>query len=106
MPKAPTWLAREGELVAEDCGHGLIEANNRVEISGHRNRKFNRKPERSRFTCWCSATSPPPVTHTLEYGRYQELGSISCISETVGIMRLDNNSGHFFSVSRRYYLVG
>ena len=54
----------------------------------------------------CYGQEMPPVTHTLEYGQYQELGSLSCSSETVGIMCIDNTSGHFFSISRQNHLMG
>ncbi|WP_319453587.1 MULTISPECIES: hypothetical protein [unclassified Mycobacterium] len=58
----------------------------------------------ARFGCY--GQELPPPTHTLEYGTYQTLGSISCSSETVGIMCIDNNTGHYFSVSRQTVHLG
>jgi len=54
----------------------------------------------------CYGQEMPPPTHTLEYGQIQTLGSISCDSETVGIMCIDNNTGHYFSVSRQTVNLG
>jgi len=58
----------------------------------------------ARFGCY--GQEMPPPTHTLEYGQIQTLGSISCDSETVGIMCIDNNTGHYFSVSRQTVNLG
>ena len=54
----------------------------------------------------CAGQDLPAPTHTLEYGQYQTLGSISCASETVGIMCIDNDTGHYFSVSRETVHLG
>ena len=54
----------------------------------------------------CYGQGMPPATHTLNYGQMQQLGSITCTSDTVGIMCIDNDSGHFFKMSRQEYLVG
>lgn len=58
----------------------------------------------ARFGCY--GQEMPPVTHTLQYGQTQQLGSISCRSEAAGITCTDNNSGHYFTVSREKYLMG
>lgn len=58
----------------------------------------------ARFGCY--GQEMPPATHTLEYGQIQVLGSISCSSESAGIRCTDNDSGHYFSVSREKYLIG
>lgn len=58
----------------------------------------------ARFGCY--GQDLPAPTHTLEYGQIQTLGSISCDSETVGIMCIDNNTGHYFSVSRQTVHLG
>jgi hypothetical protein len=42
----------------------------------------------------------------LHYGRVALFGSISCTSDTVGIMCLDNDTGHYFRVSREDYSIG
>jgi hypothetical protein len=54
----------------------------------------------------CYGQEMPAATHTLEYGQIQTLGSLSCDSETVGIMCIDNNTGHYFSVSRETVHLG
>ena len=54
----------------------------------------------------CYGQEMPAPTHTLEYGQIQTLGSLSCDSETVGIMCIDNNTGHYFSVSRETVHLG
>jgi hypothetical protein len=48
----------------------------------------------------------PAPTHTLAYGQIQTLGSLRCDSETVGIMCIDTNTGHYFSVSRETVHLG
>jgi hypothetical protein len=58
----------------------------------------------ARFGCYGQEMQAP--THTLGYGQIQTLGSISCDSETVGIMCIDNDAGHYFSVSRETIYVG
>ncbi|MDT5391965.1 MAG: hypothetical protein QOE04_5606 [Mycobacterium sp.] len=54
----------------------------------------------------CYGQEMPAPTHTLEYGQIQTLGSLSCDSETVGIMCIDTNTGHYFSVSRETVHLG
>jgi hypothetical protein len=54
----------------------------------------------------CYGQNLPDPQATLEYGKVAIFGSISCTSETVGIMCLDNDTGHFFNVSRDSYQVG
>ena len=54
----------------------------------------------------CYGQNLPDPQATLEYGKVATFGSISCTSETVGIMCLDNDTGHFFNVSRDAYQVG
>jgi hypothetical protein len=54
----------------------------------------------------CYGQEMPAPTHTLAYGQIQALGSLSCDSETVGIMCIDNNTGHYFSVSRETVHLG
>lgn len=58
----------------------------------------------ARFGCY--GQDLPAATHTLQYGQIQQHGSISCNSETVGIMCIDNDSGHFFRISREEYQIG
>ena len=58
----------------------------------------------ARFGCY--GQEMPAPTHTLEYGQIQKLGSISCASETVGIMCIDNNTGHYFFISRQTVNLG
>ena len=48
----------------------------------------------------------PAATHTLEYGQIQTLGPISCDSETVGVTCIDNETGHYFAVSRETVQLG
>ena len=54
----------------------------------------------------CYGQQMPAPTHTLAYGQIQTLGSLSCSSETVGIMCIDTNTGHYFSVSRETVQLG
>jgi hypothetical protein len=54
----------------------------------------------------CYGQNLPDPQATLEYGKVAIFGSISCTSETAGIMCLDNDTGHFFNVSRDAYQVG
>jgi hypothetical protein len=54
----------------------------------------------------CYGQEMPVPTHTLEYGQIQTLGPISCNSETVGIMCIDHDSGHYFFVSRQTVQLG
>ena len=54
----------------------------------------------------CYGQNMPAPTHTLGYGQIQTLGSLSCSSETVGIMCIDTNTGHYFSVSRETVQLG
>ena len=54
----------------------------------------------------CYGQEMPAPTHTLEYGQIQRVGSISCSSETVGIMCIDNDSGHYFFISRETVDLG
>ncbi|BBZ20845.1 hypothetical protein MGAD_51800 [Mycolicibacterium gadium] len=54
----------------------------------------------------CYGQNLPDPQATLDYGKVATFGSISCTSETVGIMCLDNDTGHFFNVSRDAYQVG
>lgn len=54
----------------------------------------------------CYGQEMPAPTHTLAYGQIQTLGSLSCDSETVGIMCIDTNTGHYFSVSRETVQLG
>jgi hypothetical protein len=54
----------------------------------------------------CYGQEMPAPTRTLEYGQIQTLGSLSCDSETVGIMCIDTNTGHYFSVSRETVHLG
>jgi hypothetical protein len=54
----------------------------------------------------CYGQEMPAATHTLEYGQIQTLGSISCDSETVGVMCIDNATGHYFFVSRETVQLG
>jgi hypothetical protein len=54
----------------------------------------------------CYGQEMPAATHTLEYGQIQTLGSISCDSETVGVMCIDNETGHYFFVSRETVQLG
>lgn len=58
----------------------------------------------ARFGCY--GQDMPPVTHTLQYGQIQTHGSVSCSSETVGMMCIDTNTGHYFRVSRENYALG
>jgi len=48
----------------------------------------------------CYGQQMPAPTHTLAYGHSQNLGSLSCKSETVGITCVDTTTWHYFSVSR------
>ena len=54
----------------------------------------------------CYGQNLPDPQATLDYGKVAIFGSISCTSETTGIMCLDNDTGHFFNVSRDSYQVG
>lgn len=54
----------------------------------------------------CYGQNLPDPQATLDYGKVAIFGSISCTSETIGIMCLDNDTGHFFNVSRDSYQVG
>jgi hypothetical protein len=54
----------------------------------------------------CYGQEMPAPTHTLAYGQIQTLGSLSCDSETVGVTCIDNNTGHYFSVSRETVHLG
>jgi hypothetical protein len=54
----------------------------------------------------CYGQGMPAATHTLEYGQIQTLGSISCDSETVGVMCIDNATGHYFFISRETVQLG
>jgi hypothetical protein len=54
----------------------------------------------------CYGQNLPDPQATLDYGKVAVFGSISCTSETTGILCLDNDTGHFFDVSRDSYLVG
>jgi hypothetical protein len=54
----------------------------------------------------CYGQPLPDPKETLEYGRVTEFGSISCTSESVGIMCLDNDTGHYFNLSRESYQIG
>lgn len=54
----------------------------------------------------CYGQNLPDPQATLDYGKIAHFGSISCTSETTGIMCLDNDTGHFFNVSRDAYQVG
>jgi hypothetical protein len=54
----------------------------------------------------CYGQKMRAATHTLEYGQIQTLGSISCDSETVGVMCIDNATGHYFFISRETVQLG
>lgn len=54
----------------------------------------------------CYGQEMPAPTHTLEYGQIQTLGPVSCDSETVGVMCIDNETGHYFFVSRETVQLG
>jgi hypothetical protein len=54
----------------------------------------------------CYGQGMPAATHTLDYGQIQTLGSISCDSETVGVMCIDNATGHYFFISRETVQLG
>jgi hypothetical protein len=54
----------------------------------------------------CYGQNLPDPTQTLDYGKVAVFGSISCTSESVGIMCLDNDTGHYFNLSRETYQIG
>jgi hypothetical protein len=58
----------------------------------------------ARFGCY--GQEMPAATYTLEYGQINTLGSISCASDTAGIMCIDKSSGHDFLVSRETVHLG
>jgi hypothetical protein len=55
-----------------------------------------------------SHTSPGniPGEPTLEYGRTQTLGAITCDSEPTGMTCTDSRTGHYFRLSRESYELG
>ncbi|MFI5509066.1 DUF6636 domain-containing protein [Mycobacterium sp. NPDC051804] len=54
----------------------------------------------------CYGQNLPEPQATLDYGKVAIFGSISCNSQVSGILCLDNDTGHFFNVSRDLYQVG
>ena len=52
------------------------------------------------FSCSCYGQNLPDPQDTLEYGKVAIFGSIACTSESVEIMCLDNDTGHYFNLSR------
>ena len=47
-----------------------------------------------------------PGRPILQYGQSRSAGPITCVSEPSGMTCTDNNTGHFFRVSRESYQLG
>ena len=72
-----------------------LDWGNRLEVTEGNNGLFS-----------CYGQNMPDPQQTLGYGKMALFGSITCTSDEVGIMCLDNDTGHYFRLSRDDYGVG